>query len=358
MNSLYGGLTLLLLITAAVVLAAGCTGSSGNAPDNGTPLRTAEFPDSQLNPVFLISPAALSGSFRPSQPLSSFEDSFIGSMACSEEPENFSTNFTLITGSDGPKMVTYTLVPVSYYNELKELQPSPDILSARIEPEEFIAEPLTVYTSRFTVTIGPNVTGESGPAGTNVVYVKNPSFTYLVKVSVNGTEVPHLNDSVNIRKWCYLHSQTGDMQGIPSWVLASHEITLRAGERKEVSISLRNFGGGIRQVMFKAPAPLKSPGYDYPIDPGPEHLLPMPEGMSVTFAQPVMTERNFQLDSNALIISTTATTPPGIYHFPFTLCYRNLDPDNGRSSQYPFSDKWLCPGGGDFIVTIESGDVS
>jgi PKD repeat protein len=246
-------------------------------------------------------------------------------------------------------------VPVEYVGTLKEVPPSPDILRAGIEPDEFIADPSKIYISRFSITIGPNVTGESWTTG-NAVYMRNPSYTYHVGVSVDGSDVPNLGDGVNIQKGCYLHSQTRDMQGTPSWDLESHEIAIRAGEKKAVNLSLRNFGGGIRQIEFRVPARLKEPGYTFPLETEPGQLLPIPEGIGFTFARPVMTGRNFQQDTNQLIISTTAGTHPGSYRFPLELCYRDMDPGNRNSTYYPFGEKLLCPSCGDFTLTVISGD--
>ena len=347
-------LIVLLLLAGAVVLAAGCMGPAGNNPDFPRNLTVAS-PEVKTTPVFPVPPAPLSGQFLPLQPIASFEDSFIGSPGCSEGPESYSTNFTLITGPGGPQRINYTLVPVSTYFDLRERSASPDIMSARIEPDDFIAEPSTLYTSRFTIIIGPNVTGESGPAGGNAVYEKNPSYTYLVKVTVNGTDAPALNDSVNVIKWCYLHSQTRDMQGSPSWDLESHEVNISAGQKKAVNISLRNFGGGIRQIQFRVPARLKGSGFIFPLESDPDQTLPVPEGINFTFAKPVMTERNFQPDSNTLIIAAAPGTLQGVYHFPLEQCYRDLDSGTTSSPGFPFSNTWWCPSCGDFFVTVGPG---
>lgn len=356
-------ITVLLVIA---VLTAGCTFPSGVISDNnsagpalsGASAGTANpHQDPLPDPVFPVDPVPLSGSFRPSLPLSSFEDSFIGSYGCTEDSETYSTNFTLITGEGGPQRIKYTVVPVTYYNNLTEIPLSADIISAVIEPDEFIAEPSTVHTSRFTVTIGPNVTGESGNMGDGAVWMKNPSYSFLVKVSADGSDMPGLSDAVNVRKWCDMHSQTRDMQGIPSWELESHEIAIRAGEKKAVNLSLRNFGGGIRQIEFRVPARLKGPGFTFPLETEPGQLLPIPEGIGFAFAKPVMNGRNFQQDSNQLIISTNAETPPGSYRFPLELCYRDMDLENRSSQYYPFGEKLLCPGCGDFTLTIISGDL-
>jgi hypothetical protein len=341
MTPLRTTLTLLFLV-AAILLMAGCTIGEKSA---GPEPKTVVFPSD---------PIPLSGQFRPTDSLSSFEDSFIGSLDCTEEAETYSANFTLITGYQGPERIKYTLVPVEYAGTLKEVPPSPDIIRASIEPDEFTAEPSKIYTSRFSITIGPNVTGESWTTAQGVA-MRNPSFTYRVKVSVNGSDDPGLGDGINIRKWCYLHSQTGDMQGMPSWELKPHDFVVRAGGKKESTITIRNFGGGIRELQLKVPGLLKGPGFDCLLDADPNQLLPMPEGMNISFVPPVFTGRNFHLDSNTMVISTTPGTPAGTYHFPLILCYRDMDLVNRNSSQLPFSEKLWCPSCGDFIVTVESG---
>lgn len=309
-------------------------GFAGNMPDNNS---KDPFPD----PVFPVDPIPLSGSFQPSSSLSSFEESFIGSYECTEEPETFSTNFTLITGSAGAKKIKYTVVPVSSYTDITEIPLSADILNVGIEPDEFVANSSTIYTSRFHVTIGPNVTGESGTTWYGATYVKNPSYSFLVKVSVNGSEVSTLHDTVNVRKWCHLHSQTRNMQGGSSWDLESHNLNIRAGETKSVKLSIQNFGGGIKEIQVKDPSLQKIyPGFVCPPHATSDQLLPMPKEMNISFEKPSMTVRNFQRDTNKIIVTTTSDILPGLYHFSLTFCERNMDLDNRTSSQFPFSEKW------------------
>lgn len=354
----------LLLVLAAALLAAGCTGPAGYTPENNSQDWVTSRPLSGVTklqqnslpvPVFPVDPVPLSGSFRPPLPLSSFEDSFIGSYECTEDAGTYSTNFTLITGLGEPQTIKYSVVPVSYYSDLTEIPLSADILSVVIEPDEFVANPSTIYTSRFSVTIGPNVTGESGKAANGVSYVRNPSYSFLVKVSANGSEVPGLNDTVNVRKWCFFHSQTRDMQASPSWNLETHDITIRAGEERAVNVSLRNFGGGIREIEFKVPGLVRGPGYTCPLNAERDQLLPVPEGMEITFTEPVMIGRNFKQDANTMIISTMSGVSSGQYHFPIILCYRDMDLADRNSLYYPFSEKLWCTSCGDFIVTVESG---
>lgn len=361
----------LMLVTVGVLLAAGCAGPGGEAKSAGnatvfpTTVPVMQSPALSNNPTitpstitkmpeFSQQPIALPKSFRPNNSLGSFEDSFIGSYDCAEGSETFETNFTLITGSGGRSNVKYTLVPVSYIGNLTEVPLSHDILNTTIEPDEFVAEPSHIYSSRFHVTISPNVTGESGTIG-NAVYMRNPSYTFLLKVSVDGADQTDLADQVNVIKWCYIHSQTRNMQGSPSFENIPSEISMHAGERKEINLSFRNFGGGIRELQYKIPTGIKGLGFSFPLESDPNQLVPIPEGMNFSFDPPVIIGRNFQVYSDILVISTRPSTPSGVYHFPLEICYRNLDLSDTGSDHFPFSRDIYCPGSGSFQVTVESG---
>ena len=298
-------------------------------------------PATQLT-EFSREPVALHKNFLPKNPIGSFEDSFIMSYDCTERAETYEINYTLITGSGGQSKIKYTLIPISYLGNFTEVPLSRDILNVTIEPGEFVAEPSHIYSSLFRVTIGPNVTGEYGTSG-NSVYMRNPSYTFLLNVSVDDVNQTDLADSVNVIKWCYIHSQTRNMQGTPSFETMPSEIPIHAGESKEFNLSFRNFGGGVRELQYKVPGGIKGPGLSFPLESNPDQMIPIPVGMDLSFNPPVIIGKNFQIYSDTLVISTTPGTPPGIYYFPLEICYRNLDLSDTGSDHFPFSRENYCP---------------
>jgi hypothetical protein len=348
----------LMLVILALLLAAGCTsGPAGisNISGNATIFPTTvlvEYPGSiSIKPTFTPAtklqgffqePVALHKNFIPKNTIGSFEDSFIMSYDCTESPETYELNYTLITGSAGQTKIKYTLIPISYIGNPIEVPLSNDILNATIDPDEFIAESSQVYTSRFSMTLGPNVTGKFG----------NPSYTFLLNVSIDGVNQSDLSDQVNIIKWCNIHSQTRNMQGIPGFENMPKEISMHAGETIFFNLSFRNFGGGIREFQYKIPTGIKEPGFGFPLESNPDQNVPIPEGVSFSFNPPVIIGKNFQVYSDTLVISTRPNTPSGIYYFPLEICYRNLDLSDTGSDHFPFAREIYCPSSGSFQVTI------
>lgn len=230
-------------ILCILAIIAGCNTSVNNsdAKENITPTPTSEFP---------VPPVALPARYYSGSTIGAFEDSFIGSYECSNGSESYGTNYTLFTSSGRSRSIHYTLVPVDNMDNLNEVPLPSDILNASITPDDFIAQPGYIYTSRVLITVGPDVTGESGSG-----WSRNPYFPFLLKVTVDGADASGADDQITIIKWCTLHSQTRNMQASPGWMQTPQsDIVIKAGSRQEVNLSVRNFGGGIRELYFKIPA--------------------------------------------------------------------------------------------------------
>ncbi|MFZ1896783.1 hypothetical protein [Methanoregula sp.] len=135
-----------------------------------------------------------------------FDDTYIGSMDCSNGSETFETNYTYFSGAGSPRTVTYQLVPVSCVQSTDKTPLPAGILNATIEPDRFTAEPYHAYTSRVRITVGPNVTGSSGPN-----FVQNPVYAFYLKVQGDGAPEPEANDWVEVVKICYIHPGLGSM---------------------------------------------------------------------------------------------------------------------------------------------------
>jgi len=328
-------------ILCILAIIAGCNTSVNNSGDgeNITPTLTSEFP---------VPPVALPARYYSGSIIGAFEDSFIGSYECSNGSESYGTNYTLFTGSGRSHSIHYTLVPVDNMDNLNEVPLPSDILNASITPDDFIAQPGYIYTSRVLITVGPDVTGESGSG-----WSRNPYFPFLLKVTVDGADASGADDQITIIKWCTLHSQTRNMQASPGWIQTPQsDIVIKAGSRQEVNLSVRNFGGGIRELYFKIPARINGSSWTHPLDADPGQMLPVPEGMTFTFVPPVMTGNNFRLSNSTLVIGSDILTPPGSYTFPLVLCYRNLNQFNTTSPYFPFDGISSCPTAAQFTVDV------
>lgn len=329
-----------------LIIIAGCTTSLKNvgAGENLTITPASEFP---------VPPVALPARYSSGFTTGAFEDSFIGSNECSNGSESYRTNYTLFTGSGRSRSIHYSLVPVDTLDNLNEVSLPPDILNASITPDDFIAQPGYIYTSRTLITVGPNVTGErhTNPDGSG--WSRNPYFPFILKVTVDGSDAADADDRISVIKWCTMHSQTREMQASPGFVQTPQSaIVIKAGGRQEVNLSVRNFGGGIRELHFKIPARINGSSWTFPLEADPGQMLPVPEGMTFTFVPPVMTGSNFRLSNNTLLIESGTRTPPGTYTFPLVLCYRNLDQYNTTSPYFPFDSNSSCPTAAQFTVDV------
>ncbi len=333
-----------LLCILAII--AGCTTSLNNvgAGENITPTPASEFP---------VPPVALPTGYYSGSTIGAFEESFIGSYECTNGSESYGTNYSLFTGSGPSRSIQYTLVPVANMDNLREVPLPPDILHASITPDDFIAQPGYIYTSRVLITVGPDVTGESHTNPDGSGWSRNPVFPFVLKVTVDGADASGADDQITVIKWCTLHSQTRNMQPSPGFMQTPQSaMVIKAGSRQEVNLSVRNFGGGIREVYFKIPARINGSSWTFPLEADPGQMLPVPEGMTFTFVPPVMTGNNFRLSNSTLVIVTDARTPPGNYTFPLVLCYRNLDQYDTTSSSFPFDRNSSCPTAAQVTVDV------
>ena len=302
------------------------------------------FVQTSQNPLF---PVNISGKTNASGPIGFFEDSFIGTYNCTPLSETYSTNYTFISGSDGPHRVRFQF---NLWNN--SLMPE-SISDASIEPAELDVEPNHVYNVRAKVTVGPNVTGISQdfPGGGHMSW--NPTFTFILHMFVDGKPAPDADDKLTVTKWCKSLRQTWEMQNSPSFGNPDgQEITMHAGESKTINITISTTGGGIREIHFESGGRLLSRSYGFPLDP--TTLIPLPDGMNVSFIPPVVIASNFKNVNQTLAISTSPDTPPGEYFLPLVLCYRNFDRNNRTSTYFSFVEHADCPTMGIFIVKVLS----
>lgn len=298
-------------------------------------------------------PIALPDKYRSPVFFGSFEDSFIGSYECSNGTESYMTNYTLFTGTGASRHIHYSLVPVDNMNNNNKVPLPSDILNASISPDDFSAQPGYIYTSRVLITVGPNVTGESHTNPDGSGWSRNPYFPFLLKVTIDGMDAADANDRLSVIKWCNLHSQTREMQASPGFVQTPQsDIVLRAGNSKEVNLSVRNFGGGIRELYLKIPSRINSSSWTFPLEADPGQMMPIPDGMTFSFDPPVITGNNFRLSNSTLVIGTGVHTPHGNYTFPLVLCYRNLNTYNTTSRYFPFDEISYCGTAAQFTVDI------
>jgi hypothetical protein len=310
-------------------------------------VQTPQLPRPQLpTPQFPRPPVDLGGKLNSPVPFGSFEKSFVWTYNCTPESETYSTNYIFVSGSDGPHRVLLQLVP---WNETPMYE---DILNVHVEPVEFDVVPNHLYTVGVGVTVGPNVTGESMEYPGGGGWSHNPDFLFTLRVFVDGKPVPDADDKVTVIKWCKSLHQTWEMQNSPDFYFPEgHEILLHAGESKTVSVSIRNSGGGIREIHFESGGYLPSQSYGFPLDP--TTLIPLPTGMNVRFVPPVVIGSNFRTVNQTMTISTTPETPDGEYPLPLVLCYRGLDTTNRTSTYFPFAENAGCPMEGIFTVKVK-----
>jgi len=355
-------LTILLVILLA---ATGCTGlDTGSSHDNissngsltafnatspggaASSNQTAFAPQ----PLFPRTPADLKGKLLTATPFGSFEDSFIVSVNCTNESETYTTNYTFVSGTDGPHEVRLRLVPVNNMQDMKEIAMPERILNTEVEPAEFEVVPNHLYTIGVNITVGPDVVGYSHefPGGGGVVY--NPNFPFVLRVFVDGNPAPGADDQVTVFKICYFTPYSPNRPS-PAIEIPEPEITMRAGEMKAINLTIRNFGGGIREIQYEAGGRLENQSYSFPLTA--EERKPLPKGMNISISPASVTGLNFRSENQTLSISTTAGTPPGEYILPFVLCYRDLDLTDPASPDFPFSNQTICATMGTITVKVD-----
>lgn len=348
------------ILLCILIVIAGCSTAVQNSPENQSGLstrnesRNASLPDASaaiapsLAPLFIHEPIALPEKYFSDSARGSFEDSFLGSYECSPALESFGTNYTFFSGSGSPHNVHYTLVPVDNTGDFREVPLSSDVVNVSIYPDDFVALPNYIYQSHVQITIGPNVTGAHGAD-----WSRDPYYPFRLNVTIDGVDAPGADDQLAVTKICSFHSQTRNMQPSPSFeMMPNSDIVIRPGDMQEVNLTIRNFGGGIRELHFEIPARVNESGWSFPLEADPGQLLPIPDGMIFSFDPPVMAGNNFRLSNDTLIIKSDNGTPIGNYSFPLVLCYRNLDPVNTSSTHFPFDDTSYCDSATSFKVDI------
>lgn len=307
----------------------------------------------QSSEIFTLPPVALPVKYQSSSTRGAFDESYIGSYACSNGIESYGTNYTLFSGNDSPHHIHYTLIPVDPANETRVMPLSSDVLIARIYPDDFITRPGYAYRSQINITLGPNITGESHTNPDGSGWSRDPYFPFLLKVTVDGNETPDADDHIAVTKICSFHSQTRSMQRMPGIEsMPQSEIVLNVGEMQSIGIHARNYGGGLRELYFEIPARINGENWSFPLESNPDQVLPIPAGLAFSFDPTAMTGSNYRVSGTTLIIQTDSNITPGNYSFPLILCYRNLDLDNQSSMHFPFSDMPYCGTATSFTVDI------
>jgi len=335
-----------------ILLGAGCVTNSPPGQNltqfplpsaNGTGVTATETIDAH----FLTPPHDLPQQEQFAAVMGSFDDTYIGSMDCSNGSETFETNYTYFSGAGSPLTVTYHLVPVNYVQSTGETPLPAGILNATIEPDRFTAEPYHAYTSRVRITVGPNVTGFSSQN-----FIQNPAFPFYLKVQGNGEPEPGANDWVEVVKVCYFSPGLGSMMwSDPRFSFGNtQDISLRPGGSTSVPLTISDSGGGLREEYFRIGGVLTDMNYSFPFPE--EEFRPNPTGLQFSLDPPQVIGRSFTSYNLTLTITVPQDITPGTYHFPLELCYRDLaSPDNG-SGQDPFENRSSCDTGTVFPVNI------
>jgi hypothetical protein len=353
---------LIIVAVLVLILGAGCTVPSGflsenrSIPSAGDLLLQHPTTSGNRTPTpssaFPVEPVALPEKYRSTEFIGSFEDSIIESFECSNGSESYTTDYSLFTGSGGLRHIHYSLSAIDYTENFTKIPLPPNILNASISPDDFVALPDHIYTSRVQVTVGPNVTGESHTNPDGSGWVQNPGFPFFLNVTVDGTDVPDADDQVTVTKICYITPGIRGMQSSPDIISSLPDITLKPGEEQPANVTLRNSGNGITDVYFKIPARINANGWGFPLEADPGQLMPIPAGMHFTLVPSDILTRNFRSYNDTLQITAGAVTHTGKYTFPLVLCYRTLNTDNTSSPYFPFDVNSSCDTATQFIVNI------
>ena len=86
-----------------------------------------------------------------------------------------------------------------------------------------------------------------------------------------------------------------------------------------------------------------------------EDLSPNLTGIDVTISPAQIIGRSFTTYNQTLTVTAAPDVPPGTYHFPLELCYRNLASPDTRTGQDLFENQSSCDTGTDLPITITRG---
>jgi len=351
-----GALIFLVFFILLIFLSgAGCLGISspetnatqqGKIPGTGGIHSETSTAIPTINAQWQVGPEELPHEERFAAAIGSFDETYIGSMDCSNKSETFETNYTYFSGAERGT-ISYQLVPVKYVRDTTEVPFPDDILNATIEPASFTAEPYHRYTSHVRITVGPNVTGFISPSR-----FWNPTFPFYLKVQRDAGNVSEANDWVQAAKLCAFIPGLGSlMRSSPGFDLNTQEnLSLRVGEKVSLPLTVRDFGGGLREEYFEIPGMLKGDDYSFPIKS--EELAPFPPGMTVSVEPLQILGRSFRTYDMNLVIETTRDVQQGTYNFPLVLCYRNLASPVSASGKYPFENTRYCDTSTSFEVNV------
>ncbi len=305
-------------------------------------------------PQFSVQPVQLPKKYWFSHSIGYFPNNYIVDYACTANNTTFETDYILITGSDGPHAVKYSLIPMeqdpgSVYgvplpDTMRNI--SRDIVNTSIEPQEFTAQPNHIYVSHIVITTGPNLTGETIDVGSNAVAGINPMWSFLLNVDLDGKNLTGSNNVLSFGKYCLWDPSGMELYGrqatdVPDISFNQTSITLGSGQVRAVLISMQNYNGGVRRFDFKIDGSNNSIISSQ--SNSSDLLKPLPSGMIFYLTSPYLVEENFNEYSNLFRVSVDSSTLPGDYEIPIEVCYRDIDLKDLQSPYFPFSRNVSCP---------------
>jgi hypothetical protein len=308
----------------------------------GTPLIKPHFPSQSV---------AIPEKYWFNQTIGYFPNNYIVDYECSANNTTFKTDYILITGSDGPNTVRFSLDPLEQKQEIFNGIPLPvnnisqDIVNSGIEPEEFTAEPNHLYITHIVITTRPNLQGYDVDVGQGVALI-DPVWSFLVNVSIDGKSLTKSHNVLTIGKYCHFSPGgglfgLGQMRDSPSVGINQSSIILGSGQTRDVLIIMQNYNGPVRRFDFRIDGSNRSI-ISTKTDRG-DLLKPSPTGMTFSLQSPYLIEENFQDYSNLLKVTVNTDTPPGDYEIPLEVCYRDIDVRDSSSQYFPFSSNESCP---------------
>jgi hypothetical protein len=116
-------------------------------------------------------------------------------------------------------------------------------------------------------------------------------------------------------------------------------VSLGAGQKRFVNISIHNADGWIRQYYVNVDG-LKVDSSGVRSSAG--ALKPIPPGMVFNVEHPDVVTENFEDYSNSLSLTVNTQTPSGDFVLPWEICYRNLDLSQNQSTYFPYEKDAKC----------------
>jgi hypothetical protein len=172
-----------------------------------------------------------------------------------------------------------------------------------------------------------------------------PSYSFLLNVTIDGTNLKSTNNILSIGKECFFSPGGGLFdyvnRDVPDITINQTDVTLGAGQFRAVLITMQNYNGAVRRFDFKIDGSNKS---IISSKSNPSELLkPLPNGMTIRLQNPYIVEENFKQYDNTFLLSVDTNTPPGDYTIPLEVCYRDINLADSQSPYFPFTRDTSCP---------------